>query len=72
MIRPDVGWATPRRRVALVVPFYKKHPTPDEELSLGHLRRYLADHPVYLMHPVGLRFRTEFRKAAFEDRCITG
>jgi hypothetical protein len=40
--------------VVVAVPVYRQRPTPEEILSLRHLRRYLDAHPIRLFAPEGL------------------
>jgi hypothetical protein len=41
--------------VAIVTPFYRAQLTPDEEISLTHLRRHLGSYDKFLVSPQGLR-----------------
>ena len=55
--------------VAVVVPAYKTYLTPDEEISLRHLRHFLGGYDKYLVGPRSLDFAlSDFQIRRFKDK----
>lgn len=55
--------------VAVVVPYYNRVLSPDEEISFRHLRHFLGEYPIYLIAPQGLKIDCpDFRIKRFDDK----
>lgn len=50
-----------KKTVAIIAPMYKKDLTPDEEISLQHLRHFLGHYDKYFISPKGLHIDVEHR-----------
>jgi hypothetical protein len=50
-----------KRLVAIVVPFFKKNLTPEEEISLKHLRHFLGRYDKYLLVPDNMNLGEEYK-----------
>ena len=58
-----------KKLVAVVVPFYKPTLTPDEEISIRHLRRFLGSYDKFLVTPESLRTDyPDFEIKRFKDK----
>lgn len=56
-VRPYRRARPPSRTVAVVVPLYPRPDlSPEEQVSLRHLQRFLGAHDKYLVSPVGMSF----------------
>ena len=57
-----------RKTVAVIVPWYKPELTPAEEISLRHLRHYLAAYDKFLVTPRSLKiYQPDFEIRQFKD-----
>ena len=64
--------ANSKEEVAVVVPIYKSVLTPDEALSLQHLRQYLSRYPRFFLAPASLELESQdFYVKRFADEYFT-
>lgn len=64
-------WVVGMEEVVIVTPIYKSDLSPEEQISINHLRRYASAFPRVIVHPIGLKFNfdvSDFKTIALSSR----